>query len=216
VFCKGKLSAVILKNRGEFEFRGALIEHGLAKYCGFNFFLVKRKPSGNGDLRRFLGDSHERNAGHASFADLQDVSDNNMVRRDGGALTVNQNVSMSDQLAGFAAGFSKAEAEDGVVEAGLKLNVELFGGISNARGNLLHIRRELLLRETVNVANFLLFAKLEAIFGYGTAVLPFGISSSRGISLAAEGAFRGKTPFTFEEKLFACASADFTFFIHSG
>src|SRR5262245_36030163 len=104
---------------------------------------------------------HERKLA-ALLVDLGRVVRRDLVARDVHALAVDENVSVTDELASLSAALRKTDAQHDVVEPLLDQTQHLFAGASLHAGRLAVVTAELRLEQAVDAAHLLLLAQPEA------------------------------------------------------
>src|SRR5258708_4143012 len=86
-----------------------------------------------------------------------------LERRDVHLFSINEDVSVTDQLPRLIVGGGKAQTQDHVVEPPLELGEEVFARDALLASRLLEIRAELVLENAIDAFYFLFFAELQAV-----------------------------------------------------
>ena len=117
------------------------------------------------DVTLAVGLAGDDERGHLQrlLADVDDVVGRHLERRDVDLVTVDQEVTVHDELTGVATRAGEPGAVDHVVEAALEELEQVVTGLALATVGFLVVAEELLLHHAVGEAGLLLLLQLEEV-----------------------------------------------------
>ena len=162
MLCNFVVDVAALRELGDDALQGA----GLAVQPG--------RQSHDGSLRASqLCELCRRTAG---LTDLDHVTGLDLVRGDVDLLAIDGKVSVAHQLAGVAAGLSKAQAEHDVVQAALHELEQVLTGLAGHRLSTQVSIVELLFQNAVDELDLLLFLQLRSVLRLLLAHVAIGVA----------------------------------------
>src|SRR5689334_12085038 len=136
---------------------------GEALDFAFEGFAIHVDPVGGRCVGGGVTRGQDRRVILAAFPDRNQVADFHQRRGDVALAAVDFNVTVAHDLAGLVAAGAETDAVDDAVQTALQVVHQIVAGDTLLQGGLFEAGAELALQHAVNAADFLLFAKLQAV-----------------------------------------------------
>ena len=173
---------------------------------GSHVASVHFEPSRNRFAGQVFGDFLDQRRIFAAFGNNDGLIAAHKVRRDINAMTIHEEVAMTDQLSCLSAAVGKTKTEDDIVKSSFQQNQQVHTGNAFLTVSLVKVRAELTFQYAVNTTNLLFFTHLHAVFGYFFTSLTLAMLT-RSIGTLSESEFITVAAVAFEVQFDALTTA---------